>query len=214
MFGDNASHRRPGSTPAARHAWVSSLVGLAWLRRPDRRHLPHRPQPLQSVAAGRAWSASWPPAWCWSSCRGISTSRSARRSASSASSARCCRPTVLQRRGAGDTWWIASLAMLAAGSADRDAAGCAHRLWRHPSFVVTLGGLLFFRNAAYQINRRRDRGAARSDLPAARRRARTARSARSGAGSSASLAIAAIALRGASRGRRRRRGFGVRCALR
>jgi len=51
-----------------------------------------------------------------------------------------------------NTWWIACLAMLAAGGLIGAMQGALVAYAGIPSFVVTLGGLLFFRNAAYQIN--------------------------------------------------------------
>src|SRR3954453_3401550 len=54
--------------------------------------------------------------------------------------------------GAPNTWWLACLAMLAAGGLIGVAQGMLVAYARIPSFVVTLGGLLFFRNAAYQLN--------------------------------------------------------------
>ena len=54
--------------------------------------------------------------------------------------------------GAPNTWWLACLAMLAAGSLIGAVQGMLVAYARIPSFVVTLGGLLFFRNAAYQLN--------------------------------------------------------------
>jgi D-xylose transport system permease protein len=50
------------------------------------------------------------------------------------------------------TWWLASLAMLGAGALIGAMQGLLVAYAGIPSFVVTLGGLLFFRNAAYQIN--------------------------------------------------------------
>jgi D-xylose transport system permease protein len=50
------------------------------------------------------------------------------------------------------TWWIAALAMLAAGIIIGLAQGLLVAYAGIPSFVVTLGGLLFFRNAAFYIN--------------------------------------------------------------
>ncbi len=50
------------------------------------------------------------------------------------------------------TWWITCLAMLAAGAIIGAVQGALVAYAGIPSFVVTLGGLLFFRNAAYQIN--------------------------------------------------------------
>ncbi len=58
---------------------------------------------------------------------------------------------VLQVNSAA-TWWIACLAMLAAGALIGLLQGALIAYAGIPSFVVTLGGLLFFRNAAYQIN--------------------------------------------------------------
>ena len=52
----------------------------------------------------------------------------------------------------GATWWITCLAMLAAGGLIGLLQGGLVAYAGIPSFVVTLGGLLFFRNAAYQIN--------------------------------------------------------------
>jgi D-xylose transport system permease protein len=54
--------------------------------------------------------------------------------------------------GAANTWWVAGLAMLATGVAIGAMQGALVAYGRIPSFVVTLGGLLFFRNAAYQLN--------------------------------------------------------------
>lgn len=51
-----------------------------------------------------------------------------------------------------NTWWIACLAMLALGSIIGLVQGALVAYAGIPSFVVTLGGLLFLRNAAYQIN--------------------------------------------------------------
>jgi D-xylose transport system permease protein len=48
---------------------------------------------------------------------------------------------------ASSTWWIAVLAMLAAL-----VQGLLIAYGGVPSFVITLGGLLFFRNAAFYIN--------------------------------------------------------------
>lgn len=50
------------------------------------------------------------------------------------------------------TWWLACLAMLALGAVIGLLQGALVAYAGIPSFVVTLGGLLFFRNAAYQIN--------------------------------------------------------------
>jgi D-xylose transport system permease protein len=50
------------------------------------------------------------------------------------------------------TWWIAVLAMLAAGSLIGLVQGLLIAYGGIPSFVTTLGGLLFFRNAAFYIN--------------------------------------------------------------
>ena len=52
----------------------------------------------------------------------------------------------------GSTWWITSLAMLCVGMIIGLAQGMLVALAGIPSFVVTLGGLLFFRNAAFYIN--------------------------------------------------------------
>jgi len=53
------------------------------------------------------------------------------------------------------TWLISCLAMLAAGVIIGTLQGALVAYAGIPSFVVTLGGLLFFRNAAYQINQGR-----------------------------------------------------------
>jgi D-xylose transport system permease protein len=58
---------------------------------------------------------------------------------------------ILPINGPG-TWWITCLAMLAAGTLIGSVQGALVAYAGIPSFVVTLGGLLFFRNAAYQIN--------------------------------------------------------------
>ena len=50
------------------------------------------------------------------------------------------------------TWWIAVLAMLAAGLLIGLIQGLLIAYGGVPSFVITLGGLLFFRNAAFYIN--------------------------------------------------------------
>ncbi len=50
------------------------------------------------------------------------------------------------------TWWVTCLAMLAAGGLIGLIQGWLTAYAGIPSFVVTLGGLLFFRNAAYQLN--------------------------------------------------------------
>ena len=50
------------------------------------------------------------------------------------------------------TWWITSLAMLGAGIFIGFAQGLLVAYAGIPSFVVTLGGLLFLRNAAFYIN--------------------------------------------------------------
>jgi D-xylose transport system permease protein len=54
--------------------------------------------------------------------------------------------------GGAATWWLSSLAMLAAGLLIGLLQGALVAYARIPSFVVTLGGLLFFRNAAYELN--------------------------------------------------------------
>jgi len=58
---------------------------------------------------------------------------------------------VLQINGPA-TWWLTCLAMLAAGGLIGLLQGALVAYAGLPSFVVTLGGLLFFRNAAYWIN--------------------------------------------------------------
>ncbi|MEQ8968632.1 MAG: sugar ABC transporter permease [Azospirillaceae bacterium] len=50
------------------------------------------------------------------------------------------------------TWWVAVLVMLAAGTLIGGLQGVIVARGYVPAFVVTLGGLLFFRNAAWQIN--------------------------------------------------------------
>jgi D-xylose transport system permease protein len=52
----------------------------------------------------------------------------------------------------GATWWIAVLAMLGAGLMIGFVQGLLIAYGGVPSFVITLGGLLFFRNAAFYIN--------------------------------------------------------------
>ncbi len=54
--------------------------------------------------------------------------------------------------GGPHTWWLTALAMLALGTAIGAAQGALVAFAGIPAFVVTLGGLLFFRNAAWQIN--------------------------------------------------------------
>jgi len=50
------------------------------------------------------------------------------------------------------TWWIALAAMLATGAVIGLINGALIAYVGIPSFVVTLGGLMFFRNAAYMLN--------------------------------------------------------------
>ena len=50
------------------------------------------------------------------------------------------------------TWWLTLAAMLTAGAAIGAIQGALVAYANIPAFVVTLGGLLFFRNAAYFIN--------------------------------------------------------------
>ena len=50
------------------------------------------------------------------------------------------------------TWWVTCLAMLGAGALIGLVQGSLVAYAGIPSFVVTLGGLLFLRNAAYFIN--------------------------------------------------------------
>jgi D-xylose transport system permease protein len=52
----------------------------------------------------------------------------------------------------GATWWLAVLAMLGAGLLIGLVQGLLIAYGGVPSFVITLGGLLFFRNAAFYIN--------------------------------------------------------------
>jgi D-xylose transport system permease protein len=54
--------------------------------------------------------------------------------------------------GGPHVWWITALAMLALGTAIGAVQGALVAFAGIPAFVVTLGGLLFFRNAAWQIN--------------------------------------------------------------
>lgn len=54
--------------------------------------------------------------------------------------------------GNSSTWWLSSLAMLACGAAVGLLQGALIAYKGIPSFVVTLGGLMFFRNAAYFLN--------------------------------------------------------------
>ncbi len=51
-----------------------------------------------------------------------------------------------------NAWWISCLVMLAAGMLIGLLQGALVAYARIPSFVVTLGGLLFLRNAAYELN--------------------------------------------------------------
>ena len=53
------------------------------------------------------------------------------------------------------TWWLTCLVMLATGSLIGFTQGALIAYAGIPSFVVTLGGLLFFRNAAWLINQGR-----------------------------------------------------------
>lgn len=50
------------------------------------------------------------------------------------------------------TWWLTILAMLAIGAAIGAMNGFLVAYVGIPAFVVTLGGLMFFRNAAYMLN--------------------------------------------------------------
>lgn len=54
--------------------------------------------------------------------------------------------------GSMHAWWLASLVMLAGGMMIGLIQGALVAYARIPSFVVTLGGLLFLRNAAYELN--------------------------------------------------------------
>lgn len=54
--------------------------------------------------------------------------------------------------GSSHAWWIACLAMLGGGMLIGLIQGALVAYARIPSFVVTLGGLLFLRNAAYELN--------------------------------------------------------------
>lgn len=54
--------------------------------------------------------------------------------------------------GSPNAWWLACLAMLAGGMVIGCVQGALVAYARIPSFVVTLGGLLFLRNAAYELN--------------------------------------------------------------
>jgi D-xylose transport system permease protein len=49
-------------------------------------------------------------------------------------------------------WWLTSVVMIAAGVLIGGVQGALVAYGRIPAFVVTLGGLLFLRNAAYQLN--------------------------------------------------------------
>ena len=49
-------------------------------------------------------------------------------------------------------WWVSSLAMLVTGGLIGALQGALIAYVGIPSFVVTLGGLMFFRNAAYLLN--------------------------------------------------------------
>jgi D-xylose transport system permease protein len=51
------------------------------------------------------------------------------------------------------TWWLTLVAMLGAGAVIGAAQGALVAYANIPAFVVTLGGLLFFRNAAYFVNK-------------------------------------------------------------
>jgi D-xylose transport system permease protein len=59
--------------------------------------------------------------------------------------------SILPIEGAA-TWWLTCICMLGAGALIGFMQGAFVAYARMPSFVVTLGGLLFFRNAAYLIN--------------------------------------------------------------
>ena len=51
-----------------------------------------------------------------------------------------------------NTWWLAIVAMLVIGTAIGALNGFLVAYVGIPAFVVTLGGLMFFRNAAYMLN--------------------------------------------------------------
>jgi D-xylose transport system permease protein len=54
--------------------------------------------------------------------------------------------------GSTHAWWVACLVMLGGGTIIGLIQGALVAYARIPSFVVTLGGLLFLRNAAYELN--------------------------------------------------------------
>jgi D-xylose transport system permease protein len=54
--------------------------------------------------------------------------------------------------GTPQAWWLTCLVMIGAGLVIGTVQGALIAWGRIPSFVVTLGGLLFLRNAAYQLN--------------------------------------------------------------
>jgi len=107
----------------------------------------------------------------------------------------------------GWTWPLACLAMLAAGILIGLLQGALTAYAGIPSFVVTLGGLLFFRNAAYQINE----GRTISPLNETFQLFGGGLNGTIGAFWSWALGLAAIAglVFFALRGRRRRRGHGM-----
>jgi hypothetical protein len=73
--------------------------------------------------------------------------------------------------------------------ADRRVPGLADRLSDHPAFIVTLGGLLVWRNVAWYLTKRPDHRAAGRELSSCSA-ASTARLGETGPGSSAVIAMA------------------------
>ena len=125
---------------------VALVVIWVVLRTSGRGHLPHPAQPLEPLGADLRRRRSWPPAWCWSSCRATSTCRSARCSPPSGMAMAILQVEWLPSGSATTTGpgSSPSLAGLAHGGAHRGAS-TAHRrvrrgagVHRHPGWAARL----------------------------------------------------------------------------
>ena len=143
LFGDGARWSRSGSVSTSCPAVTSSPRGTSGT-------CPFR--------APR--SPSWPPAWCSSSCRGTSTSRSDRCSASSATRWRSSRPTACspsstssrpgRPRGQLASWVVALVFGIALGAVVGGMQGFIVAYVGVPAFIVTLGGFLVWRGLIFR----------------------------------------------------------------
>ena len=104
-------------------------------------------------------------------------------------------------------WWLSSLVMLAGGVGIGAVQGALVAYAGIPSFVVTLGGLLFLRNAAYQLNN----GATIAPLAGTFQMLGGGPNGAIGGAASWALAAAAVIVLASStlRGRRRKQRYGV-----